>query len=72
MNQYCRYCTYAVLVDENMIYCTEKKTTRGGDKIKRINHCKSFDLNELDVFDIGKTYKPREPKPESPYEQLSL
>jgi len=29
---------------------------------KSVNHCKSFDLNPMDAFDLDKVYKPREVK----------
>lgn len=34
------------------------------DKAKRVNQCKEFVFNEIDVFDLEKRYKPRKVKKE--------
>ena len=38
---------------------------------KRLNTCKDFEFNEIDVFDFEHIYKPKEPK-HSDGEQLKL
>ena len=48
MKQYCRYCTN--LVTGNGIYCTEKNITMRESTAKSVNHCESFEFNEIDAF----------------------
>lgn len=63
MTQYCRYCSNCHYGD--VVYCDIKNKTMSIEKAKRVNHCKDFDFNELDVFydgDMDKVYKPRKPK----------
>ncbi len=71
MKQYCRYCTNAVDYngEPTDFICTENaKCGNNGagrmypaKKAKRINHCKHFEFNTLDVFYT--TYGEREYKP---------
>lgn len=60
MKQYCRYCANCVQVDEDVCYCEKSRETFWGDKAKRVNKCKDFVFNEIDVFDLDRTYKPIE------------
>lgn len=60
MKQYCRYCTYFVTGNGN--YCEKRRIEPSDEYAKRPNVCKDFDYNEIDAFDIGRTYKPREKK----------
>lgn len=65
MKQYCRYCAEAVLTEnEDIIYCEVRKVTKHKSSCIRINKCKDFAFNEIDVFgcDIDKIYKPRQPR----------
>ena len=63
MKRYCRYCSNAVITEnEEIIYCEAKKETRHKKKCIVINQCKDFEFNELDVFDIDKKYQPRKEK----------
>ncbi len=59
MKQYCRYCAHAHYGD--VVYCDIKETTMAESTAKTENQCKHFDHNEIDLFDIDKIYKPREP-----------
>ena len=70
MKQYCRYCTN--LVTGNGIYCTEKKITMRESTAKSVNHCESFEFNEIDAFGETSGYKPRKPKLTNEAEQISL
>lgn len=60
MKQYCRYCNHCIVGD--VVYCEALKITMSEEKAKRVNHCKEFDFNEIDVFDLDKRYKPRKKK----------
>lgn len=57
MKQYCRYCTLCVYGDA--VYCSKKEKTMSEEKAKRVNNCKDFDFNEIDVFNPERIYKPR-------------
>ena len=74
MNQYCRYCANAYLQGDDMIWCKPKDEIRVDGQIKRLNRCKLFEFNEMDVLDIEHIYKPKPPKViyVSQYEQSSL
>ena len=83
MNQYCRYCANANVVDDELFYCQPKHEVYGMDKSKRINKCKLFDFNENDLWRCDEngnfeTYKPRgsyrdrKPPEQPPNEQLTL
>ena len=61
MKQYCRYCANANWYDDS-VYCHVKNTLISQKASCRTNKCKDFDLNEIDVFDIEKKYKPRTEK----------
>ena len=73
MKQYCRYCSHAHYGD--VVYCDVKNDTMSDESAKRVNKCKDFEFNELDVFcpydENGNScvYKPREKKAKR---QLSL
>lgn len=60
MKQYCRYCNHCINGDA--VYCEALKITISEEKAKRVNHCKEFVFNEIDVFDLDKRYKPRKKK----------
>lgn len=57
MKQYCRYCSYCCYGD--VAYCEKQKKTMSDEKAKRVNQCKDFEFNEIDVFNPDKTYKER-------------
>lgn len=58
MKQYCRYCSHLSVGDAN--YCEQRRQCLSDAYCKRINNCKDFDFNEIDAFDLERTYKPRE------------
>lgn len=60
MKQYCRYCSHCVYGD--VVYCEVLNDTMSEKKAKRVNKCKHFELNEIDVFNINKTYKSKQTK----------
>ena len=60
MKQYCRYCANMVWGDS--FYCEKKKKCFSESTVKSTNKCKHFEFNPLDVLDIDKEYKPRNPK----------
>lgn len=68
MNQYCRYCAWLSPSD---YYCEKKKICLSEKSCKRINKCKNFEFNEIDVFDITRIYKPK-PQNKKLSEQLKL
>lgn len=76
MKQYCRYCANAVLAEsEDIIWCKIKKVTKHKSSCVRINKCKAFEFNEIDVFWIGefdKIYKPRQPRKKVVDNQIKL
>lgn len=64
VKQYCRYCANANWYDDS-VYCHIRNTLISKSTACKTNNCKSFEFNELDVFDIEKKYKPRtEPRTE--------
>jgi len=62
VTQYCRYCSLAVLNDDDLIYCEAKDEMREGKQIRNPNKCKHFEFNPVDVLDENKKYRPRKPK----------
>ena len=60
MKQYCRYCSNCIVGDA--VYCEALNKTMSEEKAKRVNRCKEFVFNEIDVFDLEKRYKPRKAK----------
>lgn len=56
-NACCRYCCHCSYGD--IAYCSEKKKTMSDNFTKSYHKCKDFSFNEIDVFDINKTYKPK-------------
>lgn len=62
MKQYCRYCNHCINGDA--VYCEALNKTMSEEKAKRLNRCKEFVFNEIDVFDLEKRYKPRKEKKE--------
>ena len=71
MTQYCRYCSLAVLNDDDLIYCEAKDEMREGKQIRNPNKCKHFEFNPVDVLNEEKDYKPREIKNKNPDGQVS-
>lgn len=69
MKQYCRYCSN--LVTGNGTYCSVKNKTMADSTAKSLNHCKSFEFNEIDAFFETNGYKPRTQQ-NNEYEQLRL
>lgn len=69
MNQYCRYCNN--LVTGNGTYCEAKEKEISDSAASRINHCKKFEFNEIDAYDITRRYKPRR-KPTHNYKQIQM
>lgn len=67
MTQYCRYCSLAVLNDDDLIYCEAKDEMREGKQIRNPNKCKHFEFNPVDVLDENKKYRPREPNQIRPH-----
>ena len=65
MKQYCRYCANCTYGDG--AYCGVKKKVMRNSTIRSTNNCKDFEINEIDVLNNDKTYKPRKKKN---YEQL--
>ena len=55
--KYCRYCAYCSYGD--IPYCTLKDMTMSEEKIKQLNNCKEFILNEIDILNPDHIYKPR-------------
>ena len=60
MKRYCRYWSNCIVGDA--VYCEALNKTMSEEKAKRVNHCKEFVFNEIDVFDLKKRYKPRKAK----------
>ncbi|MCI9092632.1 MAG: hypothetical protein HFF36_02440 [Coprobacillus sp.] len=58
MKQYCRYCSNcSICVD--CVCCDVKDKYMNYEQAKRVNKCKHFEFNPIDVFDSDRTYKPR-------------
>jgi len=72
VTQYCRYCSLAVLNDDDLIYCEAKDEMREGKQIRNPNKCKHFEFNPVDVLDENKKYRPREPKKKNIEGQVSF
>lgn len=60
MKQYCRYCANCVQVDDDICHCEHSTATFEGAKARRVNKCKNFVFNPIDVFDLERKYQPRE------------
>ena len=80
MKQYCRYCAHAVNIEGGgtSVWCEELYKEFPADRAKRVNQCKSYIHNGLDIFSNNpdgsfREYKPREKKAkEENAEQLTL
>lgn len=77
MNQYCRYCTQAVDINDDFYYCEAKKDAYNIKKSKRVNHCKDFEFCQYDLWRVDKNgefvaYKPRQKDNEPPMVNMSL
>ena len=62
MKQYCRYCSHANCVEEDVMWCEITKSTSTKKQACRVNKCKDFEFNPMDVFNLNKIYKPKEKK----------
>lgn len=62
MKQYCKYCSNASPYGDSYCWCDVKNKMIGEASASKVNNCKSFDFNEMNVFDIGQIYKPRSPR----------
>lgn len=72
MHQYCRYCSRAVQIEDDDIYCSAREQTYSAGYAKRVNSCKSFDFNRMDVFDPDNRYQPQEHRNPEDYGQTKL
>ena len=75
MKQYCRYCANCYLQGDDIVWCEPKDQMRNKQQCSSVNNCKDFELNEIDVFDIDRTYKPRAKRKKverHTFEQMSL
>lgn len=74
MKQYCKYCSNAHPYGDSHCWCDVKNKMISEASASKVNNCKSFDFNEMNVFDIGQIYKPRSPRKEKidDGEQISL
>ena len=70
MIQYCRYCSNCVAHDEDIAVCTIRNKMINKRTVR--NSCQDFDFNEINAFDLNKTYKPKETKPKQCDGQISL
>lgn len=59
MKQYCRYCAYCIYGDH--VWCEQHEKTMSEETAKKVNTCKDFEFNPIDVFTHNK-YKPRKKK----------
>lgn len=62
MKQYCRYCSHANRIENDMCWCEKYNYTMEKIKASKINKCKDFEFNEIDVFNFEKIYQPRKEK----------
>lgn len=60
--QYCRYCAHCVATLDDIAWCEKLQKEMSESAAKRVNRCKEFLFNEIDAFNIGAKYKPREKK----------
>ena len=61
MKQYCRYCSNCSMCVD-CVCCDVKDKYMDYKQAKRVNNCKHFEFNPIDVFDLTSTYKPRKKK----------
>lgn len=64
MIQYCKYCSNATAVDDDVGYCKVQRQTMSKKVCIRPNKCMHFIFNEKDVFKIKKRYNPRQEQTE--------
>lgn len=57
----CRWCNN--LVTGNGIYCTVKKKEKSENSTKQVNHCKHFEFNEIDAYNMDHKYHPKRQMP---------
>ena len=62
MKQYCRYCAYCVGETDfvNVSWCDLKQKEMSSNSAKTENHCKDFEFNPIDAFNLEGRYKPQE------------
>lgn len=74
MKQYCRYCAHAIESCDfaDIVWCDKYRKEMSHAQTKRMNRCKEFKFNEIDVFNLENRYKPREKKIKIKIEQLEL
>ena len=73
MTQYCEYCNEAVPHGDCYCYCEAKGKMISEKQARQPNKCKAFILNEMSVFEPGKTYKPNPRKQKiNDGEQISI
>lgn len=76
MKQYCRYCANAIPYDNDICFCSVKNQMRDKSVCVKANKCKSFELNEIDVFDYesDRRYQPRVHELQAPilFEQMKI
>lgn len=72
MKQYCRYCSFCCYGDAP--YCTAKETVLSESTLRKVNHCKEFDLSPLGNVETGKPYQERQhlPAKKSAGEQMRI
>ena len=72
MTQYCRYCVNLVVGDA--IWCGAKEKTMSEASAKSRNKCKRFAFNEIDAFDLSRSYAPKPKNPAKPkdWKQASI
>ena len=58
MLQYCRYCANCCYGD--VVWCDEFKKVISEASAKVVNHCKEFEFNPIDAFNLEGRYKPQE------------
>lgn len=47
-------------MDDDICYCENSTATFEGAKARRVNKCKNFVFNPIDVFNPERKYNPRE------------
>jgi hypothetical protein len=72
MKQYCRYCAFLSVGD--CAYCEKFDNELSDSYCKHINHCKSFEFNDMDAYGENLTgYKERaERKAKKKIDNISL
>lgn len=59
MKQYCRYCAEAFGTDnDDFVWCDAKDYMKSKSSCLAQNKCDKFKLNEIDLFNARREYKP--------------